>query len=201
MMEPSQNLEQLGFILNSKNMSRRQRYNIIHLLTSSLSNSLTIRDIAQITGTLVTTFPTVEYGRLFYRELEMLKTQSLKCSYNFDISVFLNSACIAEIHWWRKEGLFRLMSFLIKIQTISYKVTVQGLLGGGLLLDHDRSTQWFWNSNEKEHNINILELKASKLGVQALCQDLNQCHLQLQIDNTTAVANINNMGGGHTPQM
>ena len=36
------------------------------------------------------------------------------------------------------------------------------------------------------------------MGLKALCGDLSDCHIQLQLDNTTAVCYINNMGGTHS---
>ena len=55
-----------------------------------------------------------------------------------------------------------------------------------------------WDVYEAQCDINVLETKACMLGVMALCTDIHHCHLQVQIDNTTAVTYINNMGGVHT---
>ena len=202
MMQPTKNLEHLGFILNSTDMSislsEEKRNNIILLLSDSLKKQLSARDIAKITGTLVATFPAVEYGRLYYRDLEMLKIQSLKPFFNFDNKATLNSACIKEIKWWLEEGLFSSNVISHKNPDFILQSDSSGFAWGALLLGEQVSTQGFWDSDEKLQDINILELKASKLGVQALCQDLNNCHLQLQIDNTTAVTYINNMGGTHS---
>ena len=47
-------------------------------------------------------------------------------------------------------------------------------------------------------HINVLELKAALLGIKALCSEFKSCHIQVQIDNTTAVSYINNKGGTHS---
>ena len=48
-----------------------------------------------------------------------------------------------------------------------------------------------------EH-INSLELFAAKLALEKLACSIHDCHIQLKIDNTTAVTHINRMGGSHS---
>ena len=40
------------------------------LIQQLLSSTITVRDLAQVIDTLVASFPAVEYGRLFYIQLE-----------------------------------------------------------------------------------------------------------------------------------
>ena len=44
----------------------------------------------------------------------------------------------------------------------------------------------------------MLELLAAKLVLTALCKLLTNCHIQLMVDNMTAVSYINKMGGTHS---
>ena len=48
---------------------------------------------------------------------------------------------------------------------------------------------------EQGFHINCLELKAVLLGLESLCSNLRQRHIEVQSDNTTAVAYINAIGG------
>ena len=48
---------------------------------------------------------------------------------------------------------------------------------------------------EKELHINVLELKAVFFGLKSLCNEFQDGHIRVRIDNTTAVAYVNNMGG------
>ena len=56
-----------------------------------------------------------------------------------------------------------------------------------------------WNTNEAMDHINILELKAAFFALQSFCSQANETHVQIQLDNTTAVSYINNMGGSKSP--
>lgn len=56
-----------------------------------------------------------------------------------------------------------------------------------------------WNEQElseaRNNGINYPETLAAFLGLKSLCSDMNNCHILLRLDNTTAVAYINAMGG------
>ena len=55
-----------------------------------------------------------------------------------------------------------------------------------------------WTPLEVEEHINYLELMAAFFSLQAFVTNLNNKHVRLKIDNTTAVAAINNMGTNHS---
>ena len=59
--------------------------------------------------------------------------------------------------------------------------------------DEKISTGGQWAEWEQEIHINILELKAALFGIKSLAKGFS--HIRLMIDNTTAVAYINKMGG------
>ena len=58
-----------------------------------------------------------------------------------------------------------------------------------------------WTDVETTHHINILELQAAFFALRAFCHTTNNTHVQLQTDNTTAVAYITNMGGSKSIQL
>ena len=65
------------------------------------SNQITIRDLARLNGKLVSSFPGVAYGPLFYRDLEMAKTEALKLNRgNYDSTMVLSDDMKSELQWW-----------------------------------------------------------------------------------------------------
>ena len=52
-----------------------------------------------------------------------------------------------------------------------------------------------------ETHINLLELLAAFFALKCYCSKMGNCHIQLQIDNTTAIAYINNMGGSKSKEL
>ena len=61
-----------------------------------------------------------------------------------------------------------------------------------------RSTGGRWTKTEANRHINILELHAALLGLQSSRNTLSGKHVLLQMDNSTAVTYVRNMGGTHS---
>ena len=110
-LEPVQVLPHLGFLLDSRNMTvnlgEEKRKHLIELLSFTLNKGkCKIRKLARIIGTLVASLPAVEYGKLYYRELELLKIRALKESRNYEKMVWLTESCREELRWWIQEGVY-----------------------------------------------------------------------------------------------
>ena len=56
-----------------------------------------------------------------------------------------------------------------------------------------------WSKEESILHINVLELQAALFALQSLYNNDTDVHIQMQLDNTTAVAYINSMGGSKSP--
>ena len=59
----------------------------------------------------------------------------------------------------------------------------------------------FWNSEERLMHINYLELKAAFLAIKCFLSETYDSEVLMRIDNTTAVAYINKMGGIQFPKL
>ena len=65
------------------------------------SQSPTIREVAQLIGMMVSCFPGVEYGELFYRQLEIEKAAALKTNnWNFEQTMLLSRLASEDISSW-----------------------------------------------------------------------------------------------------
>lgn len=56
-------------------------------------------------------------------------------------------------------------------------------------------TSGLWDEMDQQHHINFLELKAAFLALKELCEHVRNEHIQLFLDNTTAIKYLNKMGG------
>ena len=195
---PSQRLKFLGFILNSIDMTIRLTpekakglQTACHTLLTSPSP--TIRDLVRVIGKLVSSFPGVCYGPLYYRSLERDKLNALRANRgNFDKNVALSFQAVAELEWW-VDNVTESYNVLTR-DSPSYTLTTDASNDGWGAVFGTRSTGGLWAAHEAKNHINYLELLAVVLGLQVFCQSLRDTHIRLMIDNTTAVAVINHIG-------
>ena len=199
---PTQQLEILGFVINSVEMTitltQRKALKLIDSCQELLNNpSPTIREVACGIGKIVASFPGVMYGPLHYRYLEHDKTNALQNSHwNFDKHMTLSLAAKEELTWWTTHVLDS--NNVISRAGPSHTLTTDASNEGwGAVVLHS-STGGLWSAQEKQFHINYLELLAVFLGLQAYFQDHHDTHVRLMIDNSTAVAVLNHMGTSHS---
>ena len=202
---PQQKMIFLGFVIDSVKMILTLTEDKIHkikeLLTFTLHNasSLRIREIARLIGYLVSSLPAVKYGALYYRYLEIDKVNALKYSKgDFEANMAISDNGVSEIKWW----LGHLDVSFNSICHPPVDVTLYSdasLVGWGAVMN-EISTGGRWSSTEAHHHINCLELLAALFALKCFQTSLSGKHVKLMIDNTTAVAVINNMGTCHSTE-
>ena len=176
---PTQCLEFLGFLLDSTaRFTPKKADKIVVLCQKALrARELSIREVASLIGTLVSTFPGVEFGPLYWRHLEWDKDLALKSALgDFDVSMSLSADSINELKWW-----------IISVPT-AFRVIDHGCPNITLTTDASRigwgaTTQGLWSRAETEYHVNILELLSVKLGLMSLLG----CLQKLVLEQATAI--------------
>ncbi|KAK6169841.1 hypothetical protein SNE40_020818 [Patella caerulea] len=157
-----------------------------------------IRMVAQVIGLMVSSLPAISNGEIYYRILEIEKINALKVAEgDYEQTMCLSKQARQDLLWWcaNLEASSRSLVELLPSVTLQ---TDASLLGWGAVL-RDVSTGGRWNEVESKHHINYLELKAALFGLQALCVDVHNEHVRIEMDNTTAVAYVNSKGGSKSP--
>ena len=78
----------------------------------------TTREMALLIGTLVYTFPGVQFGPLFYRNLEFDKDSAFKSALgNLEGNVTLSPERITDLIWWVKIFLSHLGILIMEVLT------------------------------------------------------------------------------------
>jgi hypothetical protein len=201
-MVPTQRLQHLGFLIDTTNMTLSLPVEKIHKLKASclqLKNELScsIRQLAQVIGLLVSCIPAVRFGKLHYRQLEIEKIQALKLHKGcFDAPCLLSNEAKLELDWWLTNA-DKLYEDIVTKPVDIVIFTDSSLEGWGAIRGPTKAAG-HWSVSERQEHINILELKACLLGLKSLCKGLKDLHIQVQMDNTTAITYLNNMGGTHS---
>ena len=202
---PQQRLVFLCFIIDSVLMTVRLTEDKITKIKTHLSClfenpfSVKIRYVAKVIGHLISSLPGVKYGALYYRNLEMDKVAALKLAKgNFEDKMCISQKGIFELNWW----LCNIDSSFNTIRCPPVDATLYSdasLQGWGAVMN-DKSTGGRWLPTESEHHINYLELLAAFFALQCFHSSLSGKHVKIMIDNTSAVAQINNMGTCHSEE-
>ncbi|XP_068714943.1 uncharacterized protein [Montipora foliosa] len=161
---------------------------------SRVNKEYSIREVASLVGTLISTFPGVQYGPLHYRSLDRDKMDALKrCKGDYEAYMVLSPESLGELSWW----ITHVDSSVRKItreDPHSILETDASLTGWGAKWG-EMKTQGVWCRSEKDQHINCLELLAIRWGLLSLCHAEHDTHIRIMSDNVTAVCYINAMGG------
>ena len=137
----------------------------------------------------------------FYRSLQGDLQRALNSSsQNYNSLLTLSQPAQEELAWWQdKLSHWNGKALLHRTETVTIRSDAS-LQGWGAVCDGSR-TGGPWSHAEQEMHINCLELLAATLAVKAFLKDQRGVSVKLQLDNQTAVAYINNMGGTVSPQL
>ena len=162
----------LGFQLISTSMTERltknEANNVVDMcLNDRHGQGFTIREVASMIGTLITTVPRMEFGLLYYRNLEHDKD----VFGNYEEKMSLSRESYEELEWW----VSAITTTVRKIDHGCPTVTDASQIG----LDATtlgNKIQGLWLEQESGYHINILELRAVELGLISLLHSITGCH-------------------------
>ena len=155
----------------------------------------TIQKLAELIGKLCSSFPGVELGPLYYRELERIKCKGLREHRgDFSSTIDITPEAYSELDWWisnvetsHKSIMHAEPSLIIESDASKE--------GWGATVKNGIPTGGRWTREESVLHINVLELIAAFFGLKCFCSEMKNQHIRLLLDNSTAVSYINAMGG------
>ena len=141
-------------------LTEEKKQSIYRLCQNILSNyQVTIRDLAQTIGVIVSSFRAVPYGQLYYRELEKCKVQSLARSVgNFDRKAYISEKGADELQWWMRN-IFDAFA-RIKLPPFDLTFFSDASLKDWRGTDQATEIGGRWNCMGNKCHINSLELQA-----------------------------------------
>ena len=148
---------------------------------------------------IIAALPAVRHGALHYRAMERDKISALRDSGgDFDQLMTLSPTAGGEVRWWIAH-VAHSQKFLHAppLTTIIYS---DASLEGWGATDSISTVGAPWQVADALLHINVLELTAAHFALLHLAADARGVHIQLKLDNLTAVAYIKKMGGTHSPE-
>ena len=144
---------------------------------------------------MVSSFPGVMFGPLYFGQLERDKMEALKCSKGvFDAFMTISDTARQGLEWW----------VMHVDSTNSYNVISHGeptivlfthvsFTGWGCSLNNI-STGGNWTAEEANNHLNYLELFGIFLVLQSLSLTIKGQYVKVMVDNITALCDLNHMG-------
>lgn len=203
--KPIQRIEFLGIIYDSKKMALElpedKKKRILNLLEElSIGKVLSLRQWSSFVGSVNACCPAVRYGRLYTKQFERTRYLGLlKNNNNFEEKISLPASLKADIEWWKRN--IPKASNPIRQDRYEQEIFSDASTTGWGAFCEGKTARGFWTKKEQELHINRLELKAALFSLKSFAKDLKNCEILLRIDNTTAVAYINKMGGVQHPNL
>lgn len=203
-LQPNHSCRFLGFIFNSIDMSISlpddKRDHIAFLVKKFISlPTCSIRDFAQLIGTLVAACPAARYGWLYTKFLERQKFLEFKKHRNYDAKIELTGEILPDLKWWYEN--ISLTRNFIDIFNYDLEIYTDASRTGWGAFCNQRRVNGGWTDSEKEFHINYLELLAIFLALKCLVAEKSNIAILLRVDNTTAISYINRMGGIQFPHL
>ena len=206
-LEPTQIIRFLGFIINSSLMivtlPSAKVENIKNLCQKLVKKEQAkIIEIASILGLLISTFSAVEYGKLYYRDIEREKILALKLSKgNFESIMEISHDIKTQLNWWIKNIETQKRDILKPNPELIMTCDASGSGWGATVKDTSLATGGRWKDNEASWHINYLELLSAYFALKSFCKSKKPIHIQILMDNTTAISYINAMGGSKSKNL
>ncbi len=198
---PTQTIEYLGFVIDSRTMTialpqeKRQRLARVlqrHIKLLKARQPLTIREAAKVVGLLVAATPATRYGRAHYRTLEQAKLDALQTNrFDFQATFVWPQSCLPDLAWWLAH-INRCKTSFTQDEPTTTIVTDASLEGWGAIWNDQ---QVFGGWEKEEDRIDELELQAVLFALQTFTVLQTHKVISVRCDNTVAVAYINHMGG------
>ena len=118
---------------------------------------------------------------------------------NFEAKMSLHKGLTEDFEWW--ERTLPNAKKMITLNKFKKEIFSDASLSGWGAYSDGETTRGLWNQNETDLHINQLELTAAFFALKCFASDLRNCEILLRLDNTTAIAYVNNKGGTHVVEL
>ena len=201
---PTQIITFLGFVIDSTvetlSLPQEKVVKVKSLcMKATVTPTMSARQIASLLGTLESCRPAIWQAPLHFRYLQIRMIQALHVNnQNFDVFITLDHNSLEELRWWVSNINFVNGSPIRPPAPTLFITTDASKTGWGAVCESQR-TNGRWSVSERTQHINVLELKAAFLALKSFLKKQSHKVVCLRMDNTTAVAHVNNKGGTHSP--
>ena len=163
-------------------------------------NPTSIHLLSQFQGFLESCCPAVWVAPLHFRHLQSCLIRQVVLNKGSSGHGPPRPLALEELQWWI-TNIKHVNGSPIQLPATEIMITSDASKMGWGATCGNLSTKGRWSNQESLLHINVLELKATFLAVQAFLKHQSNLSVKLRLDNTTAIAYINNQGGTRSPSL
>ena len=202
---PTQEIEFLGFVVNSTTMELKlpgEKVKKIRSETGKVLQSQTVTALmlSRLIGKMTAATQAIHMAPLYYRHLQSCLREALQDTQNYSTPVTLTGEAREELEWWRDHfSQWNGKSLISHSSTLTIE-TDASEIGWGAVCSGVR-TGGPWSPHEQQMHINCLELLAAHLAVKCFAKDKSNLNILLKMDSMSALTYINRRGGTISPKL
>lgn len=138
---------------------------------------------------------------LYYRKTQKQYIASVHLHGTYQKSrdkiIHLNLETLSELKWWTSHELSQHNGIPLNLPPFDLTIATDSSKKGWGAFCNGQKTGGQWEVSESRAHINVLELKAALLALRSFVRTQRKCpvHIELLMDNSTAVAYLNKRGG------
>ena len=198
-LQPTQVLTILGFVVDSVSMTIALPRDKIEKMLTLVNNALIhprmlVRDLAHLIGKMISCFPALPFGRLYYRPLEHVKIEALfRNKYNYDSYVTIDGACCQCLEWWTLNLPHAVAPIRLFNPTQIIWTDASSYAWGAF--HNNTIAHGYFSPLEMPLSINTKETLAILYGLCSFGSSLSSSHTLIRSDSTCAISYVSKMGG------
>lgn len=114
-----------------------------------------------------------------------------------DYEMYMNTlkSILPDLQWWLQA--LKTPAHRIRDGTYATEIHSDASTTGWGAACQGETASGQWSPNDRSQHINTLELLAAYFALKIFARDYHSCQILLRVDNSTAIAYINMMGGIH----
>ncbi len=199
-LEPSQEMEFLGIVVNSVNMTLsipvRKAQLLMDLCAQAEADpTMTALELSRIIGKLTATMPAVSHAQIHVRFLQRVLRLSLQKNRSYETRVKLSQEALLELSWWRLSLSLRQGKPLVMSPPDMIIQSDAATSGGWGAHCQGWQTGGPWTKEEAALHINEQEMLAALIALKTFTKWKAGKSVLLQIDSKVALSYIVKQGG------